>query len=85
MNPAIIQMIFEWEKNKNQVYKRTGNYCTHQGQKGTKEGVKEENKGIKESLVVFFLNFLPGQMCSLAKELTFKTKSSGKEGTFYIK
>ena len=47
-------------KNKNQVYKRTGNYCTHQGQKGAKEGVKEENKGIKESLGFFFFNFLPG-------------------------
>ena len=71
-------------KDKNQLYKRTGNYCMYQGQKGTKQGVKEENKGIKESLI-FFFNFLPGQMYSLAKQLTFKTKSSGKEGAFYIK
>lgn len=47
-------------KDKNQVYKRTGNYCMYQGQKGTKQGVKEENKGIKESLIFFFFNFLPG-------------------------
>ena len=46
-------------KDQNQVYKRTGNYCMHQGQNGTKEGVKEENKGIKECLV-FFFNFLSG-------------------------
>ena len=30
----------------------------HQGQNGTKEGVKEENKGIKECLVFFFKFFV---------------------------